>query len=129
MNPAANRLLMAAVTLSGVATIVFVLLRIVPGDPIAMMISPGASPADIAALRAHYGLDAPLPVQFLVWVRDLLRGDFGTSISLHRNVLEILGERLPATLELAAASLVFAAALGGAVAVVATLAGDRAWAP
>ena len=92
---AAQRLVMAAVTLLGVATIVFVLLRVVPGDPIAMMISPGATPADIAALRAHYGLDASLPVQFLVWVSDLLRGDFGTSISLHRNVLELLG-RAPA---------------------------------
>ena len=129
MNPAANRLLMAAVTLSGVATIVFVLLRVVPGDPIAMMISPGATPADIAALRAHYGLDASLPVQFLVWIEGLLRGDFGTSISLHRNVLEILGERLPATLELAAASLVFAAMLGGAVAVFATLMSESALAP
>jgi ABC-type dipeptide/oligopeptide/nickel transport system permease component len=129
MNPAANRLLMAAVTLSGVATIVFVLLRVVPGDPIAMMISPGATPADIAALRAHYGLDASLPVQFLVWIGGLLRGDLGTSISLHRNVLEILGERLPATLELAAASLVFAAMLGGAVAVFATLMSESALAP
>jgi len=129
MNPAANRLLMAAVTLSGVATIVFVLLRVVPGDPIAMMISPGATQADIAALRAHYGLDASLPVQFLVWIGGLLRGDFGTSISLHRNVLEILGERLPATLELAAASLILAAMLGGAVAVFATLMSESALAP
>ena len=120
---------MAAVTLCGVATIVFVLLRVVPGDPIAMMISPGATPADIAALRAHYGLDASLPVQFLVWIGGLLRGDFGTSISLHRNVLEILGERLPATLELAAASLIFAAMLGGAVAVFATLMSESALAP
>jgi ABC-type dipeptide/oligopeptide/nickel transport system permease component len=101
----------------------------VPGDPIAMMVSPGATPADIAALRAHYGLDASLPVQFLVWIGGLLRGDFGTSISLHRNVLEILGERLPATLELAAASLVFAAMLGGAIAVFATLMSESALAP
>ena len=129
MNSAAHRLFMAAVTLCGVATIVFVLLRVVPGDPIAMMISPGATPADIAALRAHYGLDASLPVQFLVWIGGLLRGDFGTSISLHRNVLEILGERLPATLELAAASLVFAAMLGGAIAVFATLMSELALAP
>src|SRR6204780_1268180 len=129
MNSAAHRLFLAAVTLCGVATIVFVLLRVVPGDPIAMMISPGATPVDIAALRAHYGLDASLPVQFLVWVGGLLRGDFGISISLHRNVLEILGERLPATLELAAAALAFAALLGGAVAVLATLTGGLALAP
>jgi ABC-type dipeptide/oligopeptide/nickel transport system permease component len=128
-SAAAQRLVMAAVTLIGVATIVFVLLRVVPGDPIAMMISPGATPDDIAALRAHYGLDASLPVQFLVWLKGLLRGDFGTSISLHRSVLELLSERLPATLELAAASLVFATCLGGAIAVFATLLSDTAVAP
>lgn len=116
-----NRMLMAAITLFGVAIIVFVLLRVVPGDPIAMMISPGASPADIAALRAHYGLDASLPVQFGVWLKAVLSGDFGTSISLHRDVLSVLAERLPATLELAAAALVFAIVLGMAVAIAATL--------
>jgi peptide/nickel transport system permease protein len=120
---------MAAITLIGVAVIVFVLLRVVPGDPIAMMISPGASPADVAALRAHYGLDAGLPTQFAVWARDLMRGDFGTSISLHRNVLGLLAERLPATLELAVAALVFATLLGGAIAVFATLMSDTAVAP
>jgi peptide/nickel transport system permease protein len=111
--------------------IVFVLLRVVPGDPIAMMISPGATPADIAALRAHYGLDASLPTQFLVWLEGHLgRGDFGTSISLHRNVLGIMAERLPATLELAFAALAFAPALlGGAVAVFATLTSDQRWRP
>jgi peptide/nickel transport system permease protein len=120
---------MAAITLLGVATIVFVLLRVVPGDPIAMMISPGASPSDIAALRAHYGLDASLPEQFVVWASHLLRGDFGVSISLHRNVLELLAERLPATIELAAAALLFAVCLGGAIAVFATLMDDSPVAP
>jgi peptide/nickel transport system permease protein len=126
---AAQRLMMAAVTLLGVALIVFVLLRVVPGDPIAMMISPGATPADIAALRAHYGLDTSLPTQFFVWLKGMLRGDFGASISLHRNVLELMGERLPATLELAFASLVFATLLGGAIAVFATLISDWTAAP
>ncbi|MBB3451796.1 peptide/nickel transport system permease protein [Rhizobium sp. BK313] len=116
-----NRLIMAAVTLFGVALIVFVLLRVVPGDPIAMMISPGATPADIAALRAHYGLDASLPVQFGIWLKSVLTGDFGTSISLKRDVLSLLGERLPATLELAFAALVLAVLLGGTVAVIGTL--------
>ena len=116
-----NRALMAAVTLFGVAVIVFVLLRVVPGDPIAMMISPGASPEDIAALRARYGLDASLPTQFAVWIGDALRGDFGTSISLRRSVSDLLLERLPATLELAFAALVFGVVGGGLVAVAATL--------
>lgn len=116
-----NRVMMAAITLFGVAVIVFVLLRVVPGDPIAMMISPGASEADIAALRAQYGLDQSLPVQFWIWLTSVLSGDFGTSISLRRDVLELLAERLPATLELAAAALVFSVLLGILIAVTATL--------
>ena len=129
ISGAAYRLAMAAITLAGVAVIIFVLLRVVPGDPIAMMISPGASPADIAALRAHYGLDASLPVQFLVWAKDLLRGDLGTSISLHRDVLAILAERLPATLELALAALAFAVLLGGATAIFAVMVDDSPLSP
>ena len=129
MSGAPHRLAMAAITLVGVAIIIFVLLRVVPGDPVAMMISPGASPADIAALRAHYGLDASLPVQFAVWAKSLLHGDFGTSISLHRDVLSILAERLPATLELALAALLLAVLLGGSIAVLAALAGDSPLSP
>ena len=78
-----NRMAMALVTLAGVAAVVFVLLRVVPGDPIAMMISPGATAADIAALKAHYGLDAPFLTQFWIWINGVVRGDFGTSITLH----------------------------------------------
>lgn len=116
-----NRILLAAVTLLGVAVVVFVLLRVVPGDPIAMMISPGATPEQIAQLRANYGLDGSIFSQFVIWLKATLSGDFGTSISLRRNVLELLGERLPATLELAAAALVFAVVLGGAVAILGAL--------
>ena len=81
LSVVANRVAMALLTLAGVAVIVFVLLRVVPGDPVAMMISPGASPADIAALRAHYGLDAPFLAQFWIWIIGVVTGDFGTSIT------------------------------------------------
>ena len=116
-----KRLGMAAVTLFGVAVIVFLLLRVAPGDPIAMMIGPGAGPEDIADLKARYGLDKPILAQFGIWLAGLAHGDFGTSISLHRNVLELLGERLPATLELAVAALACAMLLGVAIAVASTL--------
>ena len=116
-----NRLVLAAVTLFGVAVVVFVLLRVVPGDPIAMMISPGSTPEQIAQMRANYGLDGSILSQFWIWLKAILSGDFGTSISLRRNVLELLAERLPATLELAAAALVFAIFLGGAIAILGTL--------
>jgi peptide/nickel transport system permease protein len=108
---------MAIVTLFGVAVVVFLLLRVAPGDPIAMMIGAGASATDIADLRARYGLDQPLPVQFGIWLAGVARGDFGVSISLRRDVLELLMERLPATLELAGLACAVAVALGVTVAV------------
>jgi dipeptide transport system permease protein len=115
-----KRAVMAAVTLFGVAVVVFLLLRVAPGDPIAMMIGPGASAADIANLRARYGLDQPFLTQFVIWLGGLLHGDLGISISLHRNVVELLGERLPATLELAFVACVVAVILGGGIAILAT---------
>ena len=121
-----RRLLVALATLAGVAVVVFVLLRVVPGDPVAMMISPGASQADIAALRAHYGLDGSCFRSLSFGSVMRLRGDFGISISLHRDVLALLRERLPATLELAIAALEFAVILGGAVAIVGAMA-RRTW--
>jgi ABC-type dipeptide/oligopeptide/nickel transport system permease component len=122
---ASKRLAGALATLFGVAAVVFVVLRVAPGDPIAMMIAPGSSPADIAAMRARYGLDTSILRQFVIWLQHVLGGDFGVSISLRRNVLELLRERLPATLELAFAALCVAVLLGGAIAVVGTLARRR----
>jgi len=116
-----NRMAMAILTLAGVAIVVFILLRVVPGDPVAMMISPGASAADIVALKAHYGLDAPIATQFFIWIKGALTGDFGTSITLHVYVTDVLAARLPATIELALLALFAAIALGGGVAVAGTL--------
>jgi ABC-type dipeptide/oligopeptide/nickel transport system permease component len=116
-----RRVAMALVTLAGVAVIVFVLLRVVPGDPVAMMISPGATAADIAALKARYGLDAPIPEQFRIWSGGIITGDFGTSITLHVHVTEVLASRLPATIELSLLALIVAVVLGGSVAIAGTL--------
>lgn len=115
-----RRLIMAAATLFCVAVVVFILLRVVPGDPIAMMISPGASPDDIATLRARYGLDESMVTQFALWLKAMLSGDLGTSISLNRDVIDTIWARLPATLELAASALVTASLMGTAAAVIGT---------
>ena len=84
MRPSAaiTRLVSLAVTFFGVAIVVFIIVRVAPGDPIAMMIGPGASAQDIADLRALYGLDKSIPAQFLIWLGHVARGDFGVSISL-----------------------------------------------
>jgi ABC-type dipeptide/oligopeptide/nickel transport system permease component len=114
-----RRVVLAVPTLIGVAIIVFVLLRVVPGDPIAMMMPPGASAADIDNLRHLYGLDRPILVQFLHWAADLLHGNLGTSISLRQNVVELVLGRLPATLELVCAAMLVAVAGGSLLAVAA----------
>jgi peptide/nickel transport system permease protein len=107
-----------ALTLLGVSLIVFVLMRVVPGDPVAMMIPPGAGPGDIARLRAFYGLDRPIAVQYGLWLWHALHGQFGTSISLKQSVLALIGQRLPATLELGTTALAFAVLAGGAAGVI-----------
>src|SRR5260221_14306249 len=116
-----KRLVLVPPTLFGVAVIVFVLLRVVPGDPIAMMIPPGARQVDIENLRALYGLDRPIAAQFVTWLGALLQGDLGTSISLRQHVLGLALGRLPATVELALFALFIAAGFGLALALAATV--------
>ncbi|MDF2114320.1 ABC transporter permease [Roseiarcaceae bacterium H3SJ34-1] len=108
----ARRLLMAVPTLLGVVVFIFVLLRVVPGDPIAMMIPGEATPQDIANLRAVYGLDRSIGEQFVIYIGNLLRGDFGESISVKQNVLSLVLDRLPATFELAFVAMVMAIVIG-----------------
>ncbi len=99
------RLLLAIPTIFCVAVIVFVLMRIVPGDPISMMIPPGASPDDIENLREIYGLNKPVLDQFLIWLNGIAEGDLGRSISLKLGVGQLILNRLPATLELVILSM------------------------
>ena len=115
-----SRAVSALVTLFGVMVVVFVLVRVVPGDPIAMMIAPGASETDVAALRARYGLDLPIAQQFFVWFGQALHGNFGISISLKQGVMGIILDRLPATLELALLALGLALTWGTFIALLST---------
>lgn len=114
------RLATTAITLIGVAVIVFVVIRVVPGNPIALMLPPGATEDDIARLTALYGLDKSIPAQFLIWLQGVLQGDFGTSITTRQPVLSLVLGRLPATLELSIMALVMACLLGGAAALTGT---------
>jgi len=117
LKPILARLISMALTLVGVAIVVFVLIRVAPGNPIAMMLPPGATQADIDQLTAMYGLDKSLFQQFIIWAGNALQGDFGNSITLRLPVSELVLERLPATLELSVLALFIAVALGGATAI------------
>jgi len=114
-----KRLLWAVPTLLGVLVVVFVLLRGAPGDPIAMMVGPGATPEDIQALRAVYGLDRSLPEQFMRYLGQAALGQFGRSITLKQDVSDLVSAHLPLTLELSALALAIALLLGGAAALLA----------
>lgn len=114
------RLNTTAITLFGVAVIVFFVIRVVPGNPIAMMLPPGATDADIDRLKARYGLDKSILEQFIIWLGGVLQGDFGTSISLRQPVSDLVLGRLPATLELSVMALLIAILIGGIMALTGT---------
>jgi len=108
LEQVSTRLGAALVVALGVCTLVFLLIHLVPGDPVEAMLGESAQPADRAALRASLGLDRPLAEQYRRYLSGLLRLDLGRSFQDQRPVSEILGERLPATLKLATAALLLA---------------------
>ena len=94
--------------LLGVATLVFALIHLIPGDPAQSMLGEDAAEEDVAALRTRLGLDRPLLEQYGGFLTRAMRGDLGTSLRTNEPVAQALGDRLPATLELAAAAMIVA---------------------
>ena len=107
-----KRLLLAIPTLLAMLTAVFVLVRLVPGDPAAAMLGDQASASALAALRTQLGLNLPLHTQYLNFLGDALRGNFGYSLSNGQSVLREVAEVLPWTLQLTFASIVIGIGLG-----------------
>lgn len=95
-----------------VSLLVFGLMQATPGDPVSMLISDEASAEDRARATAAWGLDQPAPVQYLNFVRNALTGDFGTSFRYREPVMELVLDRLPATVELALYATLLAVAIG-----------------
>jgi peptide/nickel transport system permease protein len=98
-----------------VVTVVFVLARSAPGDPVLMLVSPTASASEIASARTRLGLDAPIAVQYARWTRGVLHGDFGTSIATGRSVRGLLADALPVSLFLGGVSLLLSFVIGVAI--------------
>lgn len=107
-----RRLLVALPTLLVVAGLLFVILRLLPVDPAAMSLPPNATTEEVAAMREAMGLNRPLPVQFLIWLGQILGGDFGLSIQFRQPVAALVGEALPATIELAFLAMAVATVVG-----------------
>ena len=108
----ARRLVLLLPTLLGLSLLTFGLLRLVPGDPAQVMLGEHASADQVERFRREMGLDRPLPVQYARYLAHLLRGDWGRSIKTGLPVRTELGQRLPATVELGAAAMLIACALG-----------------
>ncbi len=103
-----RRILLTIPVLLGVATLVFSLIHLVPGDPVQAMLGESAAPADIVELRARLGLDRPLIVQYGAFLKGLVKGDLGTSLRTSQPVAAAIAERMPATFELALVAMVMA---------------------
>lgn len=106
-----RRLLLTIPVLLGVATLVFALVHLVPGDPAQSMLGEGAAPQDVAELRARLGLDRPLVVQYAAFMRGLARADLGTSLRYNTPVTREIRARLTHTVQLALAAMAVALAL------------------
>jgi ABC-type dipeptide/oligopeptide/nickel transport system permease component len=116
-----RRLALTVPVLIGVATLVFSLIHLVPGDPAQAMLGEGAAPADVAALRTRLGLDRPLYVQYGTFVAGLARGDLGTSFRTNTPVAGMIAERMAATAELAVAAMIVALGLAIPLGIVAAV--------
>jgi ABC-type dipeptide/oligopeptide/nickel transport system permease component len=107
-----RRILLALPILLCVSAIVFAILRLLPADPVAMSLPPGATAEDYAKLKEAFGLDRSLVEQYFIWLERLARGDFGGSIFFRRPVAELVATALPATLELVAAGMLLGIMFG-----------------
>ena len=122
-----RRLVSAVPTLVIVSVFVFMLQKLLPGDPVTAMLGEDRSPELIAELRARYHLDDPLVWQYLTWARGVLSGDLGFSLRSHQPVTELIAEKLPVTLELALLAILFALIIGVPAGIVAAAKKGSGW--
>src|SRR5262245_34240965 len=94
-----------------VATVVFLLLRLTTGDPAAIIAGDAATPQQVEEIRAKLGLDRPIAQQFVIWLGNMARGDFGESFFFKKRVSELILDRLQPTLSLASCTIVLAVLL------------------
>ncbi len=107
-----SRLGQSVIALLGVALLLFVMLRVIPGNPVAVLMGEHGDDAVIARMTEELGLDQPILTQFFRYIGDCLRGNFGTSYSLGKPVLQLMGDAFVNTLQLSLAAAVFAWVLG-----------------
>ncbi|RRD66009.1 ABC transporter permease [Fretibacterium sp. OH1220_COT-178] len=124
---ALKRFLQMIPTLFFVLLVIFSLMKLIPGDPALTLLGPEASPSDVAAFREELGLNKPLPVQFLTYLRNVARGDLGRSLIYRTDVLTLIAERLPTTLVLSLCALSIAILLGVPLGIFASIHHNGFW--
>ena len=107
-----RRLLLIVLVLFGITLITFIVTHVVPVDPVAAYAGPQAPPSEVASIRQQFGLDKPLPEQYVIYLWGLLRGNLGISIHDNRPVSADIATYLPATIELSAAAMIVAVVIG-----------------
>ena len=107
-----KRLLVAIPTLLIISIFVFSLQKLLPGDPVLAMAGEERDPATIEFLREKYRLNDPVPLQYLNWLGGVVTGDFGISLRTNQPVLELIGQKLPVTIQLAVMAMFFAIVIG-----------------
>ena len=122
-----QRSAISLVTLFLITVIVFLGVRMIPGDPARVMAGTDADAAGLEEIRQKYGLRDPIPVQYVKWVSRALRGDLGESIRTRDSVLGLVGQKLPITLQLAAYSIVVALVIAIPAGVLAAVRRNTAW--
>ena len=127
LNYIVSRLLSAIIVVFGVSCLVFMLIHLVPGDPVELMLGESARPADREALRAALGLDQPVLTQLWHYLSGLVQFDLGESLHHRRPISDILVERIPATVELAVVSIIVAILISFPLGAIAAVKKDTAW--
>ena len=122
-----RRLAALVPTLFLVSVLIFGLQQLLPGDPAIAMAGEERDPAAIAYLRAKFHLDDPVPVRYGYWLRGVLHGDLGDSVRIQKPVTELIAEKLPVTLELAALAMAIALAIGIGAGVASAALRDTKW--
>ena len=123
----AKRLATIVPTLFLVSVMIFGLQQLLPGDPAIAMAGEERDPSVIAYLRAKFHLDDPLPVRYGYWLGGVLHGDLGDSVRIQKPVTELILEKLPVTIELAALAITIALVIGITAGVVSAVWKDTAW--
>jgi peptide/nickel transport system permease protein len=122
-----RRLLQSILVVWGVSVLVFFLLRLAPGDPVSLLLAETASPEQMEAVREKWGLNKPIPVQYMVFLGRALQGDLGDSLFFQQPAIEVLLERMPATLQLSAAALLFSLSVAIPIGMMSALKRDSFW--